>query len=232
MRTVAFLQRRADLTRCEFRTHYEERHVELALPQLGGLYRYVRNHVDVDSKAGPPPFDAVSEFDYASADSFDSMSARLASQAGDTIREDELRFMHKPGNSFFASALAATGRGTRPAAGNSVKTMAVLQRAHGEKREALAARAYNTAASIEAQHGAVASQIDVALAGDPLGPPAFDVVVHLWYPPEADASIAVETLADALRGGGTAHCFAVLECETALQPAASGEATARKETPR
>ena len=232
MRTVAFLQRRSDLTRREFRAHYEERHVGLALPQLDGLCRYVRNHVEIDSPTGPLPFDAISEFNYASLEAFEAMRVRLASADGDAIREDELRFMHKPGNSFFASALAATGRGSRPAAGTAVKAMAVLQRGPDENREALAARAYNAAASIEARGVALASQIDVALAGDPLGPPAFDVVLHLWYPPSADLGIAVEALADALHSESTAYCFGVVEHETALQRSASAKAAAGTETPR
>jgi hypothetical protein len=188
--------------------------------------------VEIDSPTGPLPFDAISEFNYVSLEAFEAMRVRLASADGDAIREDELRFMHKPGNSFFASALAATGRGSRPAAGTGVKAMAVLQRAPNEKREALAARAYNAAASIEASSAALASQIDVALAGDPLGPAPFDVVLHLWYPPGADLGIAVEALADALHSGGTAYCFGVVEHETALQRSTSAEASAGTETPR
>jgi len=214
MRTVAFLQRRSDLSRDAFREHYEEQHVPLALPHLRGLQFYVRNHVQFDSDAGAPPFDAVSEFEYESPEAFDAMSSTLESKDGDTIRGDELRFMHKPGNSFFASALAATGAGTRPEPGSGYKVMAVLRASAQEKREALAARAYNAAASIETSGAAIASQIDVALAGDPLGPAAFDVVLHLWYPDGTDVRVAVEALRDALVGSSTFHCFGVLECNT------------------
>jgi uncharacterized protein (TIGR02118 family) len=230
MRTVAFLQRRLDLSRDAFRTHYEERHVALALPHLEGLRGYVRNHVCLESSSGPPPFDAISEFEYASVSAFDAMAAHLASGAGDAIREDEFRFMNKPGNSFFASALAATGRGTRPVAGESDKAMAALKLGPGEKREALAARAYNAAAKLEASGAAIASQIDVALAGDPLGPPAFEVVLHFWYPSGADLHVAVEALEDTLRGAGDVHCFGVFECATSIDATTSTLGGAHNET--
>ncbi|MEE3330210.1 MAG: EthD domain-containing protein [Myxococcota bacterium] len=214
MRTVAFLQRRPDLSRDAFREHYEGQHVPLALPHLRGLQFYVRNHVQFDSDAGAPPFDAISEFEYESPEAFDAMSTVIQSKDGNDIREDELRFMHKPGNSFFSSALAATGAGTRPEPGSGYKVMAVLQSTAEEKREALAARAYNAAASIETSGAAIASQIDVGLVGDPLGPAAFDVVLHLWYPDGADVRVAVETLRDVLSGASIFHCFGVLECNT------------------
>lgn len=101
IKTLALLKRRPDLTREAFRDHYESTHAPLALPIVTGLERYVRNHI-VEELAGEVDFDVLSAFWYRDADAVAATMADLAGEAGEVIRVDELRFMDKPGNTFFS----------------------------------------------------------------------------------------------------------------------------------
>jgi uncharacterized protein (TIGR02118 family) len=101
IKTLAFLVRRPDLSRAVFARHYEEKHVPLALPQLGGLVRYVRNHLG-EREEDAERFDALTEFWYASAAEALAVAAVMRGDAGAAIRADELEFMDKPRNRSFA----------------------------------------------------------------------------------------------------------------------------------
>ncbi len=109
-KTLAFLVRRPDLSRDEFARHYEEIHVPLALPQLLGVERYVRNHLDPGAEAADG-FDCMTEFWYASAEHAQRVAAAMRGDAGRAIRADELEFMHKPQN----RSVAVEERVLRPA---------------------------------------------------------------------------------------------------------------------
>jgi uncharacterized protein (TIGR02118 family) len=93
MRTLALIARHPDLDRESFRSHYEQTHVPLALPLLGGLTRYVRNHLVSTLFGEPPGFD--------DREAFESGLARLSGPSGQAVAEDENRFMDKPRNVFF-----------------------------------------------------------------------------------------------------------------------------------
>ncbi len=101
IRTLALIKRRADLTRDAFREHYEEIHVPLARPLLGGLTRYVRHHV-VAEPLGAFGHDVLTAFEYRDADAAHAVLQTLESEAGRAVREDELTFMEKRQNTFFA----------------------------------------------------------------------------------------------------------------------------------
>lgn len=100
-KTLAFLVRRPDLSRDGFARHYEEIHVPLALPQLSGVERYVRNHLDRGVRAADA-FDCMTEFWYESAEHAQRVAAAMRGDAGSAIRADELEFMDKPRNRSFA----------------------------------------------------------------------------------------------------------------------------------
>jgi len=103
LKTFALIVRRPDLPRDEFRRHYEEEHSPLALPLLEGLVRYVKYHV-CEELHGPAHFDVISGFWYWSADAAMATVARVEGPEGEAIRADELSFMDKERNTFFAVA--------------------------------------------------------------------------------------------------------------------------------
>jgi hypothetical protein len=102
MKTLALIVRRPDLTRDEFRDHYEDVHAPLAVRTLlEGTTRYVRNHLREELFARPT-FDVVSAFWYRDAAAAVGVMRRTETPVGDAIRRDELTFMDKPANTFFA----------------------------------------------------------------------------------------------------------------------------------
>jgi hypothetical protein len=104
MKTLALIARRRDLSRDEFRDHYERIHAPLAVRTLlAGTTRYVRNHLR-DELYGRPAFDVVSAFWYRDAAAAIQVMKRTDTPAGEPIRRDELTFMDKPANTFFAVA--------------------------------------------------------------------------------------------------------------------------------
>jgi hypothetical protein len=101
MKTLALIVRRPDLTRAEFRDHYEQVHAPLAVRTLlEGTTRYVRNHLR-EELFGRPAFDVVSAFWYRDAAAAVAVMRRTETPAGEAIRRDELLFMNKPANTFF-----------------------------------------------------------------------------------------------------------------------------------
>jgi hypothetical protein len=102
MKTLALIARRRDIDRAEFRDHYEEIHAPLAVRTLlEGTRRYVRHHLR-DELFGRPAFDVVTAFWYRDAAAAVAIMRRTETPAGEPIRRDELTFMDKPANTFFA----------------------------------------------------------------------------------------------------------------------------------
>lgn len=102
MKTLALIARRPDLSRSEFRDHYEDVHAPLAVRTLlEGTTRYVRNHLR-EELFGRPAFDVVSGFWYRDAVAAVEIMKRTETPVGEAIRQDELTFMDKPANTFFA----------------------------------------------------------------------------------------------------------------------------------
>jgi len=102
MKTLALIARRRDIDRAEFRDHYEEIHAPLAVRTLlEGTTRYVRHHLR-EELFGRPAFDVVTGFWYRDAAAAIEIMRRTETPVGDAIRRDELTFMDKPANTFFA----------------------------------------------------------------------------------------------------------------------------------
>ncbi|MBW2269193.1 MAG: EthD domain-containing protein [Deltaproteobacteria bacterium] len=99
---LALIVRRPDVSRHEFRDHYEDIHAPLALPFMRGLRRYLRNHVQVALDDVEPGFDVLTQFTFESVEVAGRMQAVLKSEAGQVLREDEASFMDQPRNRFFA----------------------------------------------------------------------------------------------------------------------------------
>jgi hypothetical protein len=102
MKTIALIARRRDIDRAEFRDHYEEIHAPLAVRTLlEGTTRYVRHHLR-EELFGRPTFDVVTGFWYRDAAAAALIMRRTETPVGEAIRRDELTFMDKPANTFFA----------------------------------------------------------------------------------------------------------------------------------
>lgn len=90
MKSIALIARRPDMARRDFVEHYETCHAPLA-SRLLNFARYRRNHLVSGDLLG---FSCISEFWADAASVADAMQGA----AGETLREDELRFMDKPRN--------------------------------------------------------------------------------------------------------------------------------------
>ena len=101
IKTLALIKRRSSIDRSAFREHYENIHVPLALPLLEGLCRYVRYHIEAE-RFGECDFDVLTAFWYHDKLATDRVFARIEGDEGTAIRKDELEFMDKNGNRFFA----------------------------------------------------------------------------------------------------------------------------------
>ena len=113
IRVLAFIRRLPGISRDAFRSHYEEVHVPTALPTLGGITGYVRHHVREEIH-GAPGFDCMTRFDYRDGAAVRDALSRIEGPQGDAIRRDELTFMDKPANVFFAVE-EAPASGPQPA---------------------------------------------------------------------------------------------------------------------
>ena len=100
IRVHAFMVRRSDISRDEFRDHYEQIHVPTALPILGGTTRYVRHHVREEIH-GVPPFDCMTLFEYPDAATIGAVFARVAGPEAAAVHADEDTFMDTAANFFF-----------------------------------------------------------------------------------------------------------------------------------
>jgi EthD domain-containing protein len=104
MKTLALIARRRDISRDAFRDHYEQIHAPLAVRTLlEGTTRYVRNHLR-EELYGRAAFDVVSAFWYRDVAAAIEVMRRTDTPVGEPIRRDELTFMDKPANTFFAVA--------------------------------------------------------------------------------------------------------------------------------
>lgn len=102
---ILLVKRKPGLTPEQFREHYENRHVPLALKLLAGFESYQRNYVRHDLTYRPPHltgtpiepnFDVVTEMRFRTEDDYRKMVARLADPAIQLqIAEDSERFMDR-----------------------------------------------------------------------------------------------------------------------------------------
>ena len=95
IKSISLIRRKPGITHEEFKRHYEDVHVLLALQCLPGLKRYIRNYVASEALGCSADFDVMSEFWYASADDVKASLSFYRSQAGQVLRDDEELFMDR-----------------------------------------------------------------------------------------------------------------------------------------
>ena len=172
IRTLALIVRRPDVSRREFRDHYEEIHAPLALPFMTGLQHYLRNHV-AEALSGPAPgFDVMTEFGYARAEDVEHIVGILESPDGEPIRRDELTFMDTQRNTFFAVGDPVRVVGGESVPDAAVKVAALVKTAGEGAFEPLRAAGPLRAVTHE-------------VLGGPHGESPWDQVAFLWYAPDA-----------------------------------------------
>ena len=172
IRTLALIVRRPDTSREDFRAHYEEVHAPLALPHMKGLKHYLRNHVAEELNGFEPGFDVMTEFTYASDEDVKHIFRVLQSPEGEPILRDELSFMDKPRNTFFAIGDPVLRAGGEPIPTTGVK-LAALVRGAGE------------AAFDPLLEAGPVRAVTHAVLGGPKGEAAWNALAFLWV--EADA---------------------------------------------
>jgi len=172
IRTLALIVRRPDVTRRDFRDHYENVHAPLALPHMPGLKHYLRNHVSEELNGIEPGFDVMTEFGYERAEDVAHIIGVLQSPEGEPIRRDELTFMDKARNTFFAIADPVVVAGGEQPSGGAVKVAALVKNA--------ADGAFGRLLEAGPLH-AVTHEV----RGGPHGEPPWDELAFLWYAPDA-----------------------------------------------
>jgi len=172
IRTLALIVRRPDVSRQEFRDHYEDVHAPLALPFMKGLKHYLRNHVAEALNGVEPGFDVMTEFGYAGAEDVEHIVGILESPEGEPIRRDELTFMDTQRNTFFAIGDPVVVAGGEQVLGGAVKVAALAKTAaEGAFAPLLAAGPLRA--------------VTHAVLGGPHGEPPWDEVAFFWYSPDA-----------------------------------------------
>jgi hypothetical protein len=211
LKVIALIKRRADLARADFRQHYEEIHVPLALRHLDQMSKYVRNHVTAEVAGGPCGFDCLTEFWYADQAALQRVLAYLQSAAAEPIRRDELAFMAKPENVFFpVEEHVVLEHRSAPSAALS-KLVILAARPEDESVRAFRNRYEATLSAwfdglpepLRCVHNTVLPSAAAA--------PPWDVITMLWYA----AASAVQPRR-APRGVGRGLIVGVCECETPL----------------
>ena len=93
IKALAFIHKKSQITDSEFEEYYETHHAPLAQSLLNFEY-YERNYINSNLCPFYPSLGSISIFKYESEKSLEIVGEQMASNAGDTLRKDELNFMH------------------------------------------------------------------------------------------------------------------------------------------
>jgi uncharacterized protein (TIGR02118 family) len=184
LKIIALIKRRADVSRAEFRRHYEEIHAPLALRHLDQMSAYVRNHVTSELAGGPAGFDCLSEFWYADRAALRRLLAYLQSDAAEPIRRDEISFMSKAENVFFPveEHCVLADRGGVPSEVAS-KIVVLATRPQGEPTEFFLRR-YQAALAAWLEGLPRPLRCVQHVVPAEAAEPQWDAITMLWYAPE------------------------------------------------
>ena len=99
IKALAFIHKIDGLSDCDFRDYYENQHAPLASSLLS-LEGYERNYVNSELNPLYKSLGSISIFKYQSMESLDVIGKQMSSDAGDILRNDEVKFMDVPKNYF------------------------------------------------------------------------------------------------------------------------------------
>tara|TARA_R110000824_G_scaffold29255_1_gene97591 strand:+ start:340 stop:672 length:333 start_codon:yes stop_codon:yes gene_type:complete len=92
---MVFVRRKAGTTSEAFRAHYEAMHAPLAMANMTGLLRYVRNYPHAMPGQPVPQYDCVTEMWFESSEALAATMAWMRSDEGKTLAADEELFMDR-----------------------------------------------------------------------------------------------------------------------------------------
>ena len=99
IKALAFIHKMDGLSDGDFRDYYENQHAPLASSLLS-LEGYERNYVNSELNPLYKSLGSISIFKYQSMESLDVVGKQMSSDAGDILRNDEVKFMNVPKNYF------------------------------------------------------------------------------------------------------------------------------------
>ena len=99
IKALAFIHKMDGLSDVDFRDYYENQHAPLASSLLS-LEGYERNYVNSELNPLYKSLGSISIFKYQSMESLDVVGEQMSSDAGDILRNDEVKFMNVPKNYF------------------------------------------------------------------------------------------------------------------------------------
>ena len=99
IKALAFIHKIDGLSDNDFRDYYENQHAPLASSLLS-LEGYERNYVNSGLNPLYKSLGSISIFKYQSMGSLDVIDKQMSSDAGDILRNDEVKFMNVPKNYF------------------------------------------------------------------------------------------------------------------------------------
>tara|TARA_B100000530_G_scaffold160083_1_gene100865 strand:- start:117 stop:671 length:555 start_codon:yes stop_codon:yes gene_type:complete len=99
IKALAFIHKIDGLSDNDFRDYYENQHAPLASSLLS-LEGYERNYVNSELNPLYKSLGSISIFKYQSMGSLDVIDKQMSSDAGEILRNDEVKFMNVPKNYF------------------------------------------------------------------------------------------------------------------------------------
>ena len=99
IKALAFIHKMDGISDGDFRNYYENQHAPLASSLLS-LEGYERNYVNSGLNPLYKSLGSISIFKYQSMESLDVVGKQMSSEAGDILRNDEVKFMNVSKNYF------------------------------------------------------------------------------------------------------------------------------------
>ena len=99
IKALAFIHKKKGLSDSDFKNYYEKNHAPLAISLLT-FEGYERNFVNTKINPLYASLGSISIFQYQSVESLKYIEEQMSSDAGEILREDELRFMDVAKNYF------------------------------------------------------------------------------------------------------------------------------------
>lgn len=99
IKALAFIYKKEGFDDSDFQIYYEKNHAPLATSLLN-FEGYERNYINAEINPLYASLGSISIFQYQSVESLKIIEEQMSSDAGDILREDELKFMNVDKNYF------------------------------------------------------------------------------------------------------------------------------------
>ena len=185
IKAIAFIRRKAGVSREEFARHYEAIHAPLGMRLIPSMRGYTRNHV-LSALGSDVDFDCITTFWYDSLEAALDVVNFAQSDAGKPLRDDEATFMDSSKTVSIVVEERVTLPPPTPGRESLVKAVALLKRKAGLTREEFIDH-------YEQVHAPLIVRITPGLVGyarnyvvtPPGGDLDFDSMTELWHQDQA-----------------------------------------------